>query len=43
MFSFIGITKIKRLIGEKVQLFDDMKPITENTFERSAKKLIQAA
>ena len=30
-------------MGEKVQRFDDMKPITENTFECSAKKLIQAA
>ena len=38
-----NLTKIKRLIGEKVQLFDDMKPITENTFECSAKRSIQVA
>ncbi len=38
-----NLSKIQRLIGEKVQLFDDMKSITENTLECSAKKLIQAA
>ena len=38
-----NLTKIKRLIGEKVQLFDDMKSVTENTFECSDKKFIQAA
>ncbi len=38
-----NLTKIKRLIGEKVQLFDDMKPITENTFNCSTQGQIQAA
>ena len=38
-----NLTKIKRLIGEKVQLFDDMKSVTENTFECSAKRQIHAA
>ena len=38
-----NLAKIKRLIGEKVQLFDDMKPITENTFDRSTKRQIHAA
>ena len=28
-----NLPKMKRLIGEKVQLFDNMNPITENTFE----------
>jgi len=32
-----NLPKINKLIGEKVQLFDDLKPITENTFERSSK------
>ena len=32
-----NLQKMKRIIGEKVQLFDDMKPITENTFECLAK------
>lgn len=38
-----NLTKVKRLIGEKVQLFDGMNPITENTFECSKHRHCQAA
>ena len=38
-----NLTKIKRLIGEKIQLYDNTKPITENTFDCSTKRQIQAA
>ena len=38
-----NMEKIKRLIGENVQLFDDMKPITDNTFDRYDDRHIQAA
>jgi len=36
-----NLAKIKRLIGEKVQLFDDIKPITDNIFDFSPDKQIQ--
>ncbi len=38
-----NLPKMKKLIGEKVQLFDDMKPITENTFESLSKQKKTAA
>ena len=38
-----NLPKVNRLIGEKVQLFDDIKNITENTFECTLKSQNQAA
>lgn len=38
-----NLPKVNRLIGEKVQLFDDIKNITDNTFECPLKSQIQAA
>ena len=38
-----NLPKMKRLIGEKVQLFDNMNPITENTFECPSKAQNTAA
>ncbi len=31
-----NLSKIKKLIGNKIQLFDGMKPVAENTFETLA-------
>ena len=38
-----NLPKVNRLIGEKVQLFDDIKNITENTYECTLKSQNQAA
>ena len=37
-----NLTKVKKLIGDKIQLFDDMKPISKDTLETiaKAKKLV---
>ncbi len=32
-----NLPKIKKLIGDKIQLFDDMKPVAKNAFEPMAK------
>ncbi len=38
-----NLPKIKSLIGDKIQLFDNMKPVAENTLETMAKTLKSVA
>lgn len=38
-----NLPKIKKLMGEKVQLFEDMKSVTDNTMECSTKDQKQTA
>lgn len=33
-----NLPRVKKLIGDKIQLFDGMKPVAKNTFETTAKK-----